>query len=116
MTISFEDWKKKGRELFGEDSKQWKFKCPICETSQSIRDFIDAGVDEDEARDSIAFECIGRHLPKEETQSAFKSGKKFITGKPCDYAGYGLFKLNPVKVKLKTGTIIKVFDFDYIEV
>lgn len=109
-TITIDEWRKKGTELFGKDSTKWLFVCPVCRTPQTAQDFIDSGLSEDEARSSIAIECIGRHLPKAQSQKAI-SDAKVIKGKPCDYAGYGFFKLNPVAVEDDDGHVFNIFDF-----
>lgn len=105
--VTIEEWHKKARELFGDQARHWKFVCPICNTVQSGQDFVDAGVSQDTAESSIAVECIGRFLP--EKQKAFEG--KVIKGKPCNYAGYGLFKLNPVPVLFEDGKIFNAFAF-----
>lgn len=109
VAIPVAEWRKKGSELFGEDMKQWRFVCPICKTPQTIQDFVNAGVHKEAAGSSIAQECIGRYLPG--SQKAI-SATKVIKGKPCNYAGYGFFKLNPVAVELEDGEVLLAFDFD----
>lgn len=34
--VNVKDWEKEGIELFGEDRKDWKFKCPNCGMIQSV--------------------------------------------------------------------------------
>lgn len=109
--IPLSEWHAKARELFGEKARYWRFICPACKTVQTGKQFMDAGCSEEEAKNSIAVECIGRWLSKEKSQKAFGE-KKRIQGKPCDYAGYGLFKLNPVPVLFDDGKIFHVFAFD----
>lgn len=77
--ITHEQWMEEGKRLFGPDVWQWKFICPACKWVASVQEWKDAGADENEA----AFSCIGRRKPIP-TQ--------------CNYAGGGLFKLNPVRV------------------
>lgn len=89
--MTHEEWKAKGLELFGPDHKQWKFVCPICGYVASLQDYLDAGV----PHESIAFSCIGRWLPK--SISAF-GGEDVRGNGPCDYAGHGLFRFNPLEV------------------
>lgn len=78
---------------FGPDVMQWKFICPVCGHVASVADWQAAGASENE----VAFSCVGRHL--EGTREAFSSKKANakIVG-PCNYAGGGLFKLNPMDV------------------
>src|ERR1700685_345399 len=100
MRITHEDWLKEGAKRYGEDRKQWKFKCPLCKTITIVQEWIDAG----EPR-MIAFSCIGR--TKEKRRDAFAIGKKG----PCNYAGGGLFRLNPITIIQKNGESEDVFDF-----
>ena len=98
-----EEWHAEGENLFGRNMLFWKFVCPICSTFFESRDYITSGAPES----AIAFNCIGRYLSS--CQRAF-GDKTIIKGKPCDYIGSGLFKLNPIEVDCD-GTIIKVMDF-----
>jgi len=77
----------------------WKFVCPSCGYVASVKDWKDAGASDREA----AFSCVGR---------AMNSDKQIFdkTGGPCNYAGGGLFGLNPVTVDFD-GKAIKVFAF-----
>jgi hypothetical protein len=88
MTI--DEWQAEATKRFGDEPGNWKFVCPICKNVAAVDDFKpfkDRGATPDSAR----CECIGRYtLPK---------GKAIADeGKPCDYAGYGLFRLSPVVV------------------
>jgi hypothetical protein len=84
--ISYADWEAEGTRIFGEDRKQWRFVCPACGVVTQVQEWLDAGVP-----DQIAFSCIGRSRTK--ARDAFDSGPG-----PCNYAGGGLFGLNPIKV------------------
>ena len=93
-------WVERATELFGRDSNEWKFKCPSCGHVARIIDWRDAGAPDG----ALAFSCIGR----------FTGSRKEIfnkTGGPCNYAGGGLFQLNPVSVIDEDGCEHKVFDF-----
>lgn len=104
------EWLEKGKRLYGKNTETWQFKCPVCETIQTAKDFIAAGASKDEAMNSIAVECIGRHLP--EKQKAFDSSQgKIIKGSPCNYAGYGLLRLNPVEIEFEDGFKRHAFAF-----
>lgn len=108
MTIKHEDWLKKAARLYGENAGDWNFICPICKTPQTGKDFVKAGLTKEQASTSIANECIGRFLP--EKQKAIGE-KKIVKGRPCNYAGYGIFQLNPVEIEFEDGTIRNAFDF-----
>jgi hypothetical protein len=97
--IDFEDWQQEAIARFGKDPLNWKFKCPSCGYIATVKEWKEAGAPEQ----AVAFSCIGR----------FKGSQKEMgdkTGGPCNYAGAGLFRINPVKIK-KDGEIIAVFDF-----
>ena len=98
--ITLKQWKQEGQSKFGEDSKQWKFICPSCKHVASVQDYIDAGAVDGE----IGFSCIGRNL-------GIKKSIGDKTGGPCNYAGGGLFQLNPVKVILSELESVRVFEF-----
>ena len=83
-----EEWLKVGEELFGKDKLKWQFVCPSCGYIASAQDWKDVGADEGE----IGFSCVGRHKEKAQEMGSKKGG-------PCNYAGGGLFRLNPVKIK-----------------
>jgi predicted RNA-binding Zn-ribbon protein involved in translation (DUF1610 family) len=86
--LSSAEWDAEARRLFGPDPRDWRFVCPSCGHVAAVRDWRAAGA----PRDAVAVSCVGRWL--EQRQAAFSGGPG-----PCDYAGTGLFKLNPVRVK-----------------
>ena len=98
--ITEEEWIAEGKKLFGDDKMAWKVKCPSCGHVQSVKDYKDAGA----SSGMIAFSCIGRVLNTDKT-----IGDK--TGGPCNYAGGGLFRLNPVHVKSDDGEVHEMFEF-----
>ena len=73
-----EEWRMEGRKRFGLDFKNWKFKCPNCGNIASGAEFKEAGAEPN----AIYQECIGR----------------YVKGKGCDWAAYGLFDICTVKV------------------
>lgn len=82
-----------GTRRFGTDPMQWRFVCPVCGHVASVEDWQKAGAEENE----VAFSCIGRHT--EGSKEAFSSKKANAKQSgPCNYAGGGLFKLNPMDV------------------
>jgi hypothetical protein len=97
------EWKAEAAKRFGNDSSKWKFVCPSCGHIASVEDWKKAGAEEG----AIAFSCVGRwdgHMH----QDAFpkKKGKG-----PCNYAGGGLFRINPVEVIEPNGYKHHVFAF-----
>lgn len=96
---SYAEWKKEAVSRFGEDSRKWKFICPSCGHIATVQDWKDAGA----PLGTIAFSCVGRYLSKR--HEAFQKGKC-----PCNYAGGGLFRINPVTVK-EGDVVHEIFDF-----
>lgn len=87
MTMTFDEWIAEGKRRFGDDEMNWKFKCPACGHVASINDYKAAGA----PVEAVGFSCVGRW-----TGSKKEFGDK--TGGPCNYAGGGLIRLNPVTV------------------
>ncbi|MDP2730562.1 MAG: VVA0879 family protein [Dehalococcoidales bacterium] len=89
ITMTKEDWLAKGTKLFGPDMMTWRFVCPACKHIASVEDFKkykDAGA----SPDSATTRCIGRFDGHMDVDMG--------AGQPCNYTGYGLFNLCPVKV------------------
>lgn len=101
-TIKHEDWRDEAVRRYG-DLKKIKFKCPVCGYVATPEEWKKYGGTDGQ----IGFSCVGRLMPAPER--AFGGGKK--NGGPCDYAGGGLIRLNPVTVELEEGGSIDVFDF-----
>jgi len=89
-TISAEKWREEGKRRFGDDMSHWRFVCPACGHVASVADWMAAKAPDG----AIAFSCIGRYLPGK-PREAFVADE---TAGPCNYAGGGLFALNPVTV------------------
>lgn len=103
MTMSHEEWIAEGTRRFGPDMMKWKFVCPACGYVQSVQDYKDAGA----PTNAVAFSCVGRWAPGVGTaRQAFSAGMPSVKAGPCDYAGGGLLRLNPLTVD---GT--RYFDF-----
>jgi hypothetical protein len=85
--FTYDEWLEEGERRFGKDKSKWKFKCPSCGHVASVQDYLNAN-----AEDSIGFSCIGRYIGAE---------GDFLkqNGSPCNYAGGGLLRINPMKIK-----------------
>ncbi len=96
------EWNAEGKVLFGAEKMTWRFVCPVCKHVAAARDWQAAGA----PAGAIAFSCVGRWRPN--AREAFsREGKG-----PCNYAGGGLFKLNPVFVTASDGAEHQLFEFD----
>jgi hypothetical protein len=100
-TMTLEAWQAKARALFGADELAWKFECPSCGHVATAADWKAAGAPEG----AVAFSCVGRWLDADDKKTFRKEGG------PCQYAGGGLFKLNPVTVIAPDGKEHMMFAF-----
>lgn len=87
------------QKRFGSDMLSWAFVCPICGYEAAAREWKQAGAPEG----AVGFSCIGRY--RKPSRDAFEGSGKG----PCNYAGGGLFKLNPMIVTDETGVEHNVF-------
>ena len=85
---NLEAWKAEGKKRFGDNVDDWRFVCPACGHIASVADYKQA----DMPAGTIGFSCIGR-ADMDTAADAFTGG-----GGPCNYAGGGLFKINPVVI------------------
>jgi hypothetical protein len=88
-TISESEWRAEGAKRFGEDTSKWRFVCPVCRHVATPADWRAVKAPDN----AIAFSCVGRWMP-----NAAEAFRKIHKG-PCNYAGGGLFRLNPVVVE-----------------
>ena len=100
LRMTHADWQTLGRSRFGEDFKAWRFVCPSCGHVAAVSDWIAAGA----PAGHIAYSCVGRALGAERELGGKGPG-------PCNYAGGGLFKLNPVTVVFPDGSEDQCFAF-----
>jgi len=88
IVINHDEWYAEGVKRYGPDLDDWKFVCPICGHVAKRTDWQDIGA----PPGAIAFSCIGRWMLN--CRKAFGGEGKG----PCDYAGGGLFPVNPIIV------------------
>lgn len=110
-TMTQEEWVEEGKRLFGDDMFKWRFKCPACGHVASVEDFR-AYKDQGASPDSATNECIGRYLPKSQRGGWSRDHCNPKVKQPCDYAGYGLIGLSPVRVERADGKHTDCFAFD----
>lgn len=105
VKMTVDEWRAEANRLFGSNRMKWRFVCPSCGHAAAAQDWKDAGA----AEGHVGYSCIGRFTgdPDKAALSAFKSA-----GGPCNYAGGGLFNINPVEIDLGAGVDpIKLFAF-----
>ncbi len=98
-----EEWTAEANRRFGTDPFEWKFVCPSCGNVATSNDFLpfkDVGA----TTESVTSQCIGRFTG---AQGAFDPA----TFKPCNYAGFGLIRLSPVRIITDGGREIHCFAF-----
>lgn len=95
-----EEWIAEATRRFGPDPLHWKFRCPVCGFVASSADWKAAGA----PVEAVGVSCVGRWTGGKGTLHQPKPQQ------PCDYAGYGLFRLNPVRVEHE-GEIHELFEF-----
>jgi len=96
-----DEWIAEGKLRFGDDTLQWRFVCPSCGHIASVKDWREANAPDG----AIAFSCVGRYANGDDSKTFNKNGG------PCQYAGGGLFRLNPVQVIDEDGQKQDVFAF-----
>lgn len=102
--VTREEWQTEATRRFGPHARNWRFVCPACGFEQSAAMFEErTKLTVDEIRNVVAFSCIGRWDGHEKVDMGTKPG-------PCNYAGGGLFPLNPVAVEVD-GKTHHVFAF-----
>ena len=100
--LVYDEWHSEGVSLFGPDEMKWRFTCPSCGYVATPEDWKNAGA----PSGAVAFSCVGRWRP-ESTGVIFNKN-----GGPCNYAGGGLFGLNPVHILRPDGETHNIFAFD----
>lgn len=100
VTMTHEEWKAEAVRRFGPDMSTWRFVCPVCGHTYSVAEGDAANM-----QGAIGFSCIGRYVgAKRDALGGNGAG-------PCNYAGGGLFKLNPVTVVMPDGDEITAMAF-----
>lgn len=82
---TIEEWRAEAVRRFGDDEMDWRFICPACGYEAPLREWKEAGAPSSTA----GFSCVGRWDGHMDVDMGTKPG-------PCNYAGGGLFGLNPV--------------------
>ena len=103
--MSNADWKAEGVRRFGEDIKQWQFRCASCGNIATPADFEELGADGRRA----PFDCIGRvHVELGGLPNLKIDGNS----KPCNWTTGGLFRLSNLwQVESVNGTTSLSFPF-----
>lgn len=89
--MTYDEWQDQGRKLFGPNKDDWPFECPSCGYVATAKDYQALGA----PLGAIGFSCIGRFWKDQSKVQGFPAKKN---GRPCNYAGGGLFRINPIEV------------------
>jgi hypothetical protein len=89
--FKYDEWLEELKNRFGNDAKNWAFKCPSCGNVQTINDFIKNNIEDPNSK--VYYSCIGR----------------YVKGIGCDWTLGGLFKINKVSV-LQGAQVFPVFE------
>lgn len=101
--ISAAQWNAEGEARFGPDRMAWYFTCPMCGNRANARDYHAVNAPEG----AVGFSCVGRWVKNRPVRKAFGGSGPG----PCDYAGGGLFCVNPVIVEKPDGETVTFFEF-----
>lgn len=112
--MTHKEWLAEAERRFGPDPMKWRFVCPACKHVASVQDWKDAGAPDTAA----AVSCVGRWKGCRRDALGLKP-EAIERGElppaegpgPCNYAGYGLFMLNPVMIEHEDGTFTSAFAF-----
>jgi len=104
-TITRDEWLDKATRLFGDNLENWKFICPTCSTVQTVRDFLErTNLERENITNVIGFSCIGRWAAGGCERAGLNTEHQEPKSKEamgCNYAGGGLFQLNPVVIEFE---------------
>ena len=100
IKMTHAEWEAEAKKRFGDDFMNWAFECPACKHVATVTDYKNAGA----KTAAVAQECVGRYLGGRSAMYDEGPG-------PCDYAGYGLFRLSPIIVVHPDGVEQQVFAF-----
>jgi hypothetical protein len=96
--ISLDEWKAEAVEKFGEKVKDWVFECASCHETQTLKDFVDAEVENPDT--VFYFSCIGR----------------WVEGRGCDWTLGGLLQIHTTEVISEDGHKVPVFEWGKADV
>jgi hypothetical protein len=100
---TLQEWLDEGKQRFGDDFTNWRFKCPACGHVASGQDFKDLGANPNDMYQV----CIGRVNGKGTDGTEGKD-----EGNGCNWAAYGLFgTLGKGRIVINEDKEVQVFDF-----
>ena len=82
-TLTHDEWHARGRELYGDDPRKWRFRCVACGNIQSHESVTERNPRIGDTSRWIYYACEGRHTD----------------GVGCDWTLGGLFKVHKLEVR-----------------
>jgi hypothetical protein len=108
MKLTHSEWLKESEKRYPDGNVA--FICPVCKHRQTVSEYRSVNAPDG----TIGFSCIGRFLDTCRAAFGGPGAGKERSG-PCDYAGGGLFPLNPITIVCKkpdgSEEEIQIFDF-----
>ena len=108
----YADWMNKGIRLYGPDMLDWSFKCPACGHIQTLREFKDAGVDEEHAFTCCAsrFGLGGSTTCKWTTGGLLRFGGVYVIRPDfVPVLAFAFADEQPIKDRIKVGDAVRIY-------
>jgi hypothetical protein len=117
-TMTQEEFLTEAKARFGDNTRDWKFVCPMCGTTQSVEQLINAvvasGGKKEDVHGYIGFSCIGRFNKQGDAGIAAKNrGEAWDKG--CNWTLGGLFHMHTLEVVLENGHKRPTFELAEVE-
>lgn len=96
--LTLAEWQAEGRARYGDNVALWKFVCPSCGFIQSAMDYRAWNTPVRAIVVRLGFSCIGRTIAELNMKLPVVAFMERHLGYGCNYAGGGLFRINPVEV------------------
>lgn len=98
-------WLAEAERRFGPNEKLWGFRCPACGTYQRLNDWFEVQA----PLAAVAVSCVRRWLDTPPSPAlADRLGDDVGV---CAYRPTPEFQLNPVRVTMPDGSVVRVFEF-----
>lgn len=110
--VLYADWLKEGSRLYGPDMLDWRLKCPACGHIQTLREFKDAGVDEENAFTCCAsrFNLGSNKTCKWTTGGLLRIGGVYVVRPDfVPVLAFAFADTEPMKDRIKVGDAVRIY-------
>ena len=110
--VLYANWLKEGTRLYGPDMLDWRLKCPACGHVQTLREFRDAGVEEERAFTCCAsrFGFGGRPDCKWTTGGLLRIGGVYVIRPDfVPILAFAFADTEPLKDRIKVGDAVRIY-------